>query len=326
MSESPIILSHRTALEWLRALALRDFTITCARYRLSPLSSIRILELAMPRVADVQAAFGASDRHVELLVNNAGSRCHSSWVTAHTLRRAPRLPFLWRGRTTGLFVCSPELVFYQLSGHSTLAETALLGLELCGSFSLSPSGDMGLVERPPLTCPRELARTLDAFGAGPQSVARRALGLIAPNSASPMESRTYLLMVAPSRLGGWQLPAPIMNGEVGLGERESRLLGCERLYCDLLWPEQRVAVEYDSLTFHGSSSSLARTLDRRTALEGAGYSVLSLTASDLSSYEAFERKMTYLRRLLKRRFRKPSEAVVHARRALIRELTKIAWV
>ena len=63
------------------------------------------------------------------------------------------------------------------------------------------------------------------------------------------------------------MPVPTLNGKVELSPEEQRRLGKSCLYCDLLWEDLGVAIEYDSSTFHGTGKELSQTLDRRSVLE-----------------------------------------------------------
>ena len=47
--------------------------------------------------------------------------------------------------------------------------------------------------------------------------------------------------------------------------------------CDLCWPDQRFALEYDSDTFHSDASKLHLDSSRRSTLEKAGVHVVSVT-------------------------------------------------
>lgn len=51
--------------------------------------------------------------------------------------------------------------------------------------------------------------------------------------------------------------------------------------CDLCWPDQRFALEYDSDTFHSDASKLHLDSSRRSALEKAGVHVVSVTKNQV---------------------------------------------
>ena len=51
--------------------------------------------------------------------------------------------------------------------------------------------------------------------------------------------------------------------------------------CDLCWPNQQFALEYDSDTFHSDASKLHLDSSRRSALEKAGVHVVSVTKNQV---------------------------------------------
>ncbi len=68
---------------------------------------------------------------------------------------------------------------------------------------------------------------------------------------------------------GRGLPRPTLQHPVG------------RYRVDLAYPDQRIAIEYDSFRWHEVRRSRAGTLARRNALEGAGWHVLVAAEADL---------------------------------------------
>ena len=66
-----------------------------------------------------------------------------------------------------------------------------------------------------------------------------------------------------------QLPAPAVNAQ---------LLGME---VDLLWPRERLVVEFDGFGYHSSRRSFERDRLRDQRLVAAGYRVIRVTARQL---------------------------------------------
>ena len=62
-----------------------------------------------------------------------------------------------------------------------------------------------------------------------------------------------------------------LNEPIKLRREAERIAHGSSLVCDVLWPERGVALEYDSLQFHGSSSRLSRDSASRS-VERAGCS------------------------------------------------------
>ncbi|WP_099022935.1 DUF559 domain-containing protein [Mycolicibacterium palauense] len=99
-------------------------------------------------------------------------------------------------------------------------------------------------------------------------VVRDLIPLARPESESPMESETRLVMAD----GG--VPEPRLQYEVV--DRDGALW---RL--DFAWPQHRFAVEYDGYDWHSSPDSLRRDRQKRAALDELGWTVLSIVADDV---------------------------------------------
>lgn len=138
------------------------------------------------------SAFGvapASKQHpTHVAVPTAATRIRSPYArsTCYT-RELPQGSFVDTG--AGLLFSSPELLFIEMSKAMDPAALALLGYELCGTFSRDPVdprvGDVTL-DVEPVTSVARIAAYLKAYG-GKLSVprARAALSSIADNAWSP---------------------------------------------------------------------------------------------------------------------------------------------
>jgi len=96
--------------------------------------------------------------------------------------------------------------------------------------------------------------------------ARRVVDLVEPKSESPMESRLRLVLI----LAG--LPRPL--AQVDLFDPARRFLGRP----DLLYPDARLAIEYDGALHR---DSLVADHRRQNRLQAAGYLLLRYTAADV---------------------------------------------
>lgn len=106
--------------------------------------------------------------------------------------------------------------------------------------------------------------------------AKRASSYLIKGSASPMESLLSMLLCLPPSLGGFGLPRPELNYPIETNEGSVAMRRC-----DLCWPDQRFALEYDSDTFHSDASKLHLDSSRRSALEKAGIHVVSVTKNQV---------------------------------------------
>ncbi len=116
--------------------------------------------------------------------------------------------------------------------------------------------------------------------------ARRALALVRPDSASPMES---LARVGFAEDG---LPEPELNATVT--DRFGQWLG----RVDFLWREARVVVEFDG-AYHADPAQFRRDARRRRAIEDAGWTYLQITASTVFRADEWAEFIARLRALLR---------------------------
>ena len=80
-----------------------------------------------------------------------------------------------------------------------------------------------------------------------------------------------------------------MNASVPLGRRNSWSTDKSFFRCDLLWPEKKVAVEYDSTLCHTGAERIAEDAARRNALESLGLTVVTATWRQVENYREYNR-------------------------------------
>jgi Protein of unknown function (DUF559) len=137
------------------------------------------------------------------------------------------------------------------------------------------------------TCSRgELSRAAKQQAGRRGIVAVRELLLHAdPRAESPMESEARLAMID----GG--LPTPELQYEIIDGNRELRRV-------DFAWPDQRLAVEYDGVDWHGDPEAMRRDRRRQAALHDVGWTVMAIVYDDVRhrAWEFVARIDQHLRR------------------------------
>lgn len=97
---------------------------------------------------------------------------------------------------------------------------------------------------------------------------RNLIALADARAESPMESEARLVMLD----GG--LPTPELQYQVIDGNGQPRRL-------DFAWPDQRVAVEYDSMDWHGNPDDLRDDRRRTAALMAVRWVVISIGCEDV---------------------------------------------
>lgn len=178
----------------------------------------------------------------------------------------------------GVFVSSPELCFVQMARELSLPFLIRLGFELCGTYGIATVHRVDYDFRHPLTTLARLKRFIEAAGSMPGTVkASKALKHIAAGSASPMETTLTMLLCLPLRMGGYSLSKPLMNGGSAPARRSLFAADDKHYYCDLLWPDARMALEYDSMERHATPYKLADDARRRNGLLARNIIVISVT-------------------------------------------------
>lgn len=189
-----------------------------------------------------------------------------------------------------VFVLTPAQHYVVRARDLDFVGCCLLAMELCGSYLLRPDLPQGFQTlQKPLASAPALARQLGRNRGMPRTAqALKALLHTCDGSASPMESAIVLLLVLPPSAGGYGLPLPQLNPKVGISSAASRLLdGVRSVRPDILWPDAKVGLEYDSRSFH-TQHNADHDRARRTALQTAGIEPISITPQLVEDVEAFD--------------------------------------
>lgn len=94
-----------------------------------------------------------------------------------------------------------------------------------------------------------------------------------------METEVSIVAFSSVAQGGLGLVPPKLNEPVTLSARAKEATGLSRVVCDWLWPEARVAVEYDGRDSHASPQQQARDARKRDALRIDGFDLTVITSS-----------------------------------------------
>lgn len=213
------------------------------------------------------------DRPLHVLIADKKFRRRAKEVQCHVWKKSlPQGAILDIGGD--VYVSSPEFCFVQMAQSLSLLQTIELGYDLCGRYHISKN-EITLVE--PLTT----VAKLESFVSQMHNVhgirkTSRALPYVVDNSASPMETRLVMLLCLPYKLGGYGLSRPLLNYRVDL-------TAAKYYVCDLMWPEECLALEYDSDQFHTNERNIGHDSIKRTHLARAGVTVYSVTRSQIQS-------------------------------------------
>lgn len=309
-----VIFSHTTALDFLRMwscnhpLALRAFHDLRSR-DVGHLPSSHLKGFSsLARAADTEAAVRAAiesakrpslkrmleelwgnatvERPLHVLARPKIGRHSTKRVCFHQLA-APLLRGAFLEIAPGVAVCSPELVFVQLAETLPMGELIALGYEFCGCYPLEANRSGALV-RAQLTTPARLSAFVNRVERMKGRGKRASLfSSSTRNLLLPRRRKWMRCLLTPMRWGGLSLPPALANEPVALSEEAARIARGDRVVCDLLWPQARVAAEYDGLAFHGGRHQQARDSRRRDALIADGFDVVTVTSSQIDSVSEF---------------------------------------
>lgn len=291
------VISHKTALEYWRMAGLYGI--------LEPRSSNRI---KIPVSFDTrQVGYLANEGLLSLPLHGLTNVKHKSTGIAVSHYRPTPLP---KGSlckiTDNLFITSPELTLVEMVCDLPFAQGVALICEFCGLYSINPARNGELFSRQPLTTINQFKAFLDkAQGLRGLHTARIAANFAFDHSRSPRETAASLLLSLKPKRGGYALEKPNVNSHITLDKKTQNITGVTQLEPDLLWPEQKVCLEYDSASFHGDDLQLTIDAQRKNALQSAGYQVVTLTSAQISNVSQMDVVAKQLAKLTGKRFAMP---------------------
>lgn len=227
-----------------------------------------------------------------LLVCSTKSRRPLDEAVMHTCTQAlPRRSY--REIADNVYAPCPELCFLQMARRNDLLRLVRAGYRLCARYCVqrdSRDGTTVLRERAPITTPEAITKYLDrAESVHGAILARRASKHVLGNAASPPEIDLAMKLSLPHRLGGFGLPHPVLNKRIELQARVRGIADKQWHEADLLWPDAKLVIEYDSDQFHRESSRFDEDAAKRTTLESMGYRVITVTNAILKNPHSLER-------------------------------------
>ena len=301
-----IVISHKSALEYWRLHSRAKIDDTARLRRKNPPASL-------PGIADIRGRVPSKLSYpINLMVSSQNAKRKSALFQPRVY--AGRLPdwcFISIG--DGLAVSSPAFCFFQMASELPLVKLIELGLELCGTYSLSvkdeyvpgmDASDRNEYDHPQLASKKALENlTARMAGANGYKKACQALRYIAEGSASPMETILFMLLALPHKLGGYELPVPVMNRRIDNGQAARQRSGTAYHSCDLFWPEAGFAVEYDSDFYHTGANRIAKDAEKRNNLADLDITVITVTSRQVRIAAEFDGLARLIARKLHKRLR-----------------------
>lgn len=266
------------------------------------------------RERDAALAAGA-----HLCVSRRRGRRHVAGARTHLVSgRYP--PGAFFRLANDVLVASPELTFLQMARTVDLMDLVVYGFEICGYYARG--GPSSFVNCPALTSVARIATFLDRVERLRKSrgegmpwgmvAARRALACVRDGAASPEEAVVTIVLSMPSRLGGYGIPAPALNGAVRLSTACADLFGIDSFVCDLSWNGGQHVLEYQG-TQHKLRSRRRYDLRKGNVLVADGRDVIEMNRDILKAQGLMDEVAKSLTRVLGRRWRRPSAEIATRR-------------
>ena len=162
----------------------------------------------------------------------------------------PAQSIIWLNERSSM-VC-PELLFLQMACSFTLPRLVMLGYELCGHFSRSPSAPLEgpvITDVPAATTTERLADYLGMLRHVPGiGKARKALNYIADHALSAPEAVLGTIYSLPPLEGGYGMGPVTLNERVPTSDEaqeEPKANDVQARYPDLSFPFAPVGINYD---------------------------------------------------------------------------------
>lgn len=262
---------------------------------------------------------------LDIIVRDTNSRRPSMpQISWHSIGSSlPQYSFI--NHSAHVAFSSPEACFLQLATCLTPIGLIMAGCELCGTYAVDPNTNQ-LINRKKRTAIDSLKTYLNRAGTIKGSLkAKTALKYLFDNSASPMETKLALLLSLPTSMGGYGIPKPKLNEQIVTSSDNSSIPSGGSPYnelfrCDLCWPHNKLAIEYDSHLYHANNYKIDLDSTRRIRIETERIRVLSVTKQQIYNEFEFEKLAIVIARYLNYRLRITRKDFAKRRHALRRQL------
>ena len=195
-----------------------------------------------------------------------------------------------------IYVAAPELCFLRAANYLDFSQLVVLANDLCAIYRRNKQEPFGQIRQEPITSVEKIMEYLDKAGnVNGIKKARNAIAFGLNRSNSPMESKEAAVSQISIGRGGYHLLKPELNYFVRMNDQGKRLVKSDYLCCDMVWPDKKVIVEYDSNLSHLEKKQHYFDKKRLTALNLSGYTVISITAENLRNFWSIEETFFLIR-------------------------------
>lgn len=299
--KSTTILSHYTALELLRYSRIHEASLSYsnhlkrANFHCS-VSEFKELKFNLASLLNYK-------NKIDILVTSDASRVKSKALTKDIVNHVCSVNLPTRSFVKircsdkeiqskifdKVVISSPELVFLQLAENKlsmSFIGLALYGMELCGKYVVSDCGQGFSGVKTPLTTKIKIQNYLTRVTSKHIRGFIRAkytVKWIANNSASPMESKMYIVLCGPRKYGAYQIKSAVLNKKISLSEGAKIICGQTYIIPDMKIKNFNIAIEYDSKQYHEKYIQGQKDKRRRDALCHDGWKVFTIVNTQIGN-------------------------------------------
>lgn len=230
--------------------------------------------------------FRRGDEPISVLVSTNNDLRHSNGIKYHKCS-ASLAPYSFCRLDRDLYVSTPEHLFVRYAQLASFIELLLIGICLMGTYTVIDGENCRISNRDePLMKLKSLKKYLSCCRHIPGIAnAKKALPYLIEGAESPKEAELALLLSLPKRYGGFNLPKPIFSMQL---ISKSNTNGFYSLRPDLCWPKAKIAIEYESKTWHSGEERFEQDSLRRNTIRSLGWDVTTVTRKEIGSLDKIE--------------------------------------
>ncbi|MCQ2512693.1 MAG: hypothetical protein MJ092_04820 [Lachnospiraceae bacterium] len=188
-----------------------------------------------------------------------------------------------------VLIASPEYCFLYAAKDYSFCQLVEIGINLCAMYVKDQDSSFGQRQREPILTSKMLTEYItNTNNMKHHKKALMAAKLVQDNSRSPIESKLATVSCLPKYQGGYGLKPPKLNYDIYHSNAGKMLLNRESSNCDLVWPKEKIVVEYDSNLAHGNAEQFAYDKMKYRSLTISDYKVFPIVSKDLLSLDRLD--------------------------------------
>ncbi len=188
-----------------------------------------------------------------------------------------------------VLIASPEYCFLCAAKDYSFCQLVEIGINLCAMYVKDQDSSFGQRQREPVLTSKLLTEYIsNTNNMKYHKKALQAAKFVQDNSRSPIESKLATISCLPKYQGGYGMKLPKLNYDIYHSNAGKKLLNRESSNCDLVWPKEKIVLEYDSDLAHGNIEQFAYDKMKYRSLTISDYKVFPIVSKDLLSLDRLD--------------------------------------